>query len=222
MHDVEFYWDPMCPFAWVTSRWLAKVEAQGVARVDWRFISLRILNEGKDYERDFPPGYATLHGKGLRMLRVAAAVRERHGAEAMGPLYTAFGVSIWDRPYVRGAVEQMTGIAEEPHLREVLSSCGFDPELAAAADDDRFDDELRGSTERALSLAGRDVGTPVIAVDPPDGPAFFGPVISEVPDDADAVALWDAVMTLARWPSFAELKRSLRTMPRLPLLTRPD
>jgi 2-hydroxychromene-2-carboxylate isomerase len=221
MHAVEFYWDPMCPFAWVTSRWLAKVEAQGIACVDWRFISLRILNEGKDYERDFPPGYATLHGKGLRMLRVAAAVRERHGAEAMGPIYTAFGESIWDRPYVRGAVEQMAGIAEHAHLCEVLASCGFEPDLAAAADDDRFDDEVRVSTERALSLAGRDVGTPVIAVDPPEGPAFFGPVISEVPDDTDAVALWDAVMTLARWPSFAELKRSLRTMPRLPLLTRP-
>lgn len=222
MQNVEFYWDPMCPFAWVTSRWLVKVEAQRDLQVGWQFISLRFLNDGKDYDRDFPPGYATLHEKGLRMLRVAAAVRAAHGPAAMGPLYTALGESIWNRPYTRGAVEQMTGIADQEHLRDVLASLGHDPALASAADDDAFDDELRASTEAALARAGRDVGTPIIAVDPPDGPAFFGPVISEVPSDEDAVALWDAVMTLARWPAFAELKRSLRELPRLPLLTRPD
>jgi 2-hydroxychromene-2-carboxylate isomerase len=222
MQQVEFYWDPMCPFAWVTSRWLVKVEAQTDLAVDWRFISLRILNEGKDYERDFPPGYASLHLKGLRMLRVAAAVRAAAGPAAMGPLYTAFGESIWDRPYVRGAVEQMAGVADPEHLRAVLTSTGHDPALAVAADDDTFDPELRASTETALARAGRDLGTPIIAVDPPTGPAFFGPVISEVPADDEAVALWDAVLVLARWPGFAELKRSLREMPKLSVLTRPD
>lgn len=222
MQDVEFYWDPMCPFAWVTSRWLVKVEERIDLRIDWRFISLRILNEGKDYERDFPPGYATLHHKGTRMLRVAAAVRAEAGPAAMGPLYTALGESIWDRPYVRGAVEQMDGIADDDHLRRVLTGLGHDASLAAAADDEVFDAELRESTETALSRAGKDVGTPIIAVDPPTGPAFFGPVISEVPDDDAAVELWHAVMTLARWSGFAELKRSLRTMPRLQVLTRPD
>ena len=105
---------------------------------------------------------------------------------------------------------------------ELTASANGKAEMyAAAADDDAFDAELRESTAIALSRAGRDVGTPIVAVDPPDGPAFFGPVISRVPDDAEAVELWHAVMTLAKWPGFAELKRTLREMPQLPLLARP-
>ena len=224
MHDhpqtVEFYWDPMCPFAWVTSRWIAKVEPQLALSVEWRFISLRFLNEAKDYDKDFPPGYVALHSKGLRMLRVAAAVREAEGLEAMGPLYTAFGESLWDRSPVEGR-DSMEGIAAPEHLLAVLATAGFDASYADAADDDSRDALLREETAMALSRAGRDVGTPIIAVDPPDGPAFFGPVISRVPSDEEAVELWHAVMTLARWPGFAELKRTLREMPQLPLLIRP-
>jgi hypothetical protein len=221
MSTVEFFWDPICPFAWITSRWVAKVEAQIGLEVDWRFISLRILNEGKDYERDFPPGYVELHTKGLRMLRVAAAVRDAEGPGAMGALYTAFGTSIWDRDPVAGR-DTMAGIAEPEHLRAVLAAVGHDPAFAGAADRDDHDAFLRAETEVALSRAGRDVGTPIIAVDPPSGPAFFGPVISQVPADEDAVALWEAVLTLARWPGFAELKRSLREMPQLRLLGTPS
>lgn len=217
MSTVEFFWDPICPFAWITSRWVAKVEAQIGLEVDWRFISLRILNEGKDYARDFPPGYVELHTKGLRMLRVAAAVREAEGPGAMGALYAAFGTSIWDRDPVVGR-DTMAGIAEPEHLRTVLAGVGHDPAFADAADRDDHDAFLRAETEVALSRAWRDVGTPIIAVDPPSGPAFFGPVISQVPADEDAVALWDAVLTLARWPGFAEVKRSLREMPQLRLL----
>ena len=220
MQKVEFYWDPMCPFAWVTSRWIAKVEPQLELEVEWRFISLRFLNEAKDYDKDFPPGYVALHTKGLRMLRVAAAVREKEGLAAMGPLYTAFGESIWDRSPVEGR-DAMDGIAEQPHLVAVLASVGLDPSYAAAADDDARDRVLREETTTALSRAGRDVGTPIIAVDPPHGPAFFGPVISRVPSDEEAVELWHAVMTLAKWPGFAELKRTVREMPQLPLLARP-
>jgi 2-hydroxychromene-2-carboxylate isomerase len=218
---VEFYWDPMCPFAWVTSRWIAKVEPQLALEVEWRFISLRFLNEHKDYDKDFPPGYVALHTKGLRMLRVAAAVREQEGLVAMGPLYAAFGESIWDRSPVEGRAT-MEGIAEPPHLAAVLATVGLDASFADAADDDSRDDLLREETAMALSRAGRDVGTPIVAVDPPDGPAFFGPVISRVPSDEEAVELWHAVMTLARWPGFAELKRTLREMPQLPLLVRPS
>jgi hypothetical protein len=160
-----------------------------------------------------------LHTKGLRMLRVAAAVRENKGAAAMGPLYTAFGESIWDRLPVEGQ-DTMARIAEPEHLRAVLDAAGFDVSYADAADDESRDDVLREETAVALSRAGRDVGTPIIAVDPPDGPAFFGPVISRVPSDDEAVELWHAVMTLAKWPGFAEIKRTLREMPQLPLLTR--
>lgn len=220
MQKVEFYWDPVCPFAWITSRWIAKVEPQLELEVEWRFISLRFLNEAKDYDKDFPSGYMALHTKGLRMLRVAAAVREKEGLAAMGPLYTAFGESIWDRSPLEGQ-DTMDGIAEQSHLVAVLASVGLDPSYAAAADDDARDSVLREETTTALARAGRDVGTPIIAIDPPNGPAFFGPVISRVPSDEEAVELWHAVMTLAKWPGFAELKRTLREMPQLPLLTRP-
>ena len=211
MQRVEFYWDPMCPFAWVTSRWIAKVEPQLALSVDWRFISLRFLNEGKDYDRDFPPGYLALHTKGLRMLRVAAAVRDAEGSAAMGALYTAFGTSIWDRDPEPGR-DAMSGVAEPAHLAAVLATAGFSAHYSAAADSEHHDALLREETTLALSRVGRGLGTPIVAVDPPDGPAFFGPVISRVPSDAEAVELWNAVMTLATWPGFAELKRSLREM----------
>jgi 2-hydroxychromene-2-carboxylate isomerase len=213
--SVEFFWDPMCPFAWVTSRWLVAVQQQRPLDVTWRLLSLRMLNEHRDYDTEMPPGYLDLHTRALRMCRVAAAVLEQAGHDAMGPLYTAFGTSIWDRTGVEG--EKFAGIADEAHLRAVLEATGHDPTLAAAADTDRYDDLLRESTEEALTRAGGDVGTPVIAYDPPDGPAFFGPIISRIPSPAEAVELWDAFEVLLRWPSFAELKRSLREMPALAL-----
>lgn len=221
MQHVEFYWDPMCPFAWITSRWMAQVEKRIDLTVDWRFISLRFLNEGKDYDREFPPGYVALHTKGLRMLRVAAAVREVEGAGAMGALYAAFGESIWDRDPMPGR-DAMAGIAQPAHLAAVLAAAGFDARYAAAADSEAHDATLRAETAMGLSRAGRDVGTPIVAVDPPDGPAFFGPVISRVPSDDEAIELWHAVMLLAKWPGFAELKRGLREMPQLRLLARPS
>lgn len=217
MQKVVFSWDPICPFAWITSRWVVKVEAALGLDVDWRFLCLRILNEHKDYERDFPPGYPELHEKGRRMLRVAAAVRADHGPGAMGVLYTAYGTSIWDRDPVEGG-DRMAPIATPAHLRAVLHAAGLPTSYAEAADDATFDTVLRADTEAALAKVGSDVGTPIVAVDPPDGPAFFGPVISRVPADDEAVALWEAVLTLARWPGFAELKRSLREVPRLRLL----
>jgi len=221
MQQIEFYWDPMCPFAWVTSRWIVQVAEKLDMHVDWPFISLRFLNETKDYESAFPKGYIELHMKGLRMLRVAASVRATEGADAMGPLYTAFGESIWNRSPVRGQ-DAMAAIGEPEHVCAVLTGLGIDPQHARAANQEAFDEELRASTAFALTRAGGDVGTPIVAVDPPDGPAFFGPVISRVPDPAEAIELWDAVMTLAKWPGFSEIKRTLREMPQLPLLTRPS
>jgi 2-hydroxychromene-2-carboxylate isomerase len=218
MYDIEFYWDPICPFAWVTSRWVTKVAEQRDHRVDWRFIALRILNEDKDYERDFPPGYAALHERGLRMLRVAAAVRGSHGRDPIGPLYTAIGESIWNRVPVPGE-DSFAGIGERAHLERVLTVAGLPVALADAADDDTLDEVLREDTRTALARSGRDLGTPVIVYDPPDGPGFFGPVISRVPTDDESIALWDAVLVLARWPGFAEIKRTLREWPQVPLLT---
>src|SRR5687768_10870633 len=136
-YDIEFYWDPICPFAWITSRWITKVAAQRDFRVDWRFIGLRFLNEHRDYA-EFPANYLSLHTKGQRMLRVAAAARAVDGRAAMAALYTAYGESIWHRRRVPG-VDSFDGIADAPHLRASLQQAGLDGSFADAADDDRFD-----------------------------------------------------------------------------------
>ncbi len=216
-YDLEFYWDPVCPFAWVTSRWVAMVAEQRDLRVDWRFIGLRILNEGRDYETEFPPGYPEFHSLGLRGLRVAAAVRTAEGREPMGPLYTHLGEGIWNR-LPDGSGDILAGYAEEEATRRALAACGLAESYADHLHDESQDQIIRADTEAALSRTGSDVGTPIIAMTG-DGPAFFGPVISRVPAPDEAGPLWDAVMTLANWPGFSEMKRSAREWPRIPLLT---
>jgi hypothetical protein len=214
-YDIEFFWDPVCPFAWITSRWVTKVEAQTPYRVDWRFISLRLLNKDKDYASEFPPGYENGHNAGLRMLRVAAAVRADLGREPLGALVTAFGESYWNQP--KGTKTQ-GGLARSAHVSEVLAAAGLPTTYVDALDDTSWDRLLDEETELALSRTGRHVGTPIITFQPPDGLSFFGPVISRVPEDDEALRLWDAVITLAGFPGFAELKRSLREVPALELL----
>lgn len=212
--DIHFYFDPVCPFAWITSRWVQEVIDHRDYTVDWRFISLRILNQEIDYEAQFPPDYEEGHTSGLRLLRLAARTRAEHGREVVGDLYTAMGESMFDvdrtdddsRRRRRGTVE---------HAEEVLRATELPIELAGAVDDDSLDAEIAAETEDALSRTGRDVGTPIIHFEPPEGVAFFGPVISRVPRGAEAVRLWDHVIELARFPGFAELKRSLREKPQL-------
>jgi 2-hydroxychromene-2-carboxylate isomerase len=216
MADVEFYWDPICPFAWMTSRWVVKVAEKRQLDVDWRFISLRILNEDRDYA-EFPDGYLEMHLRGIRMLRVAAAARADHGPAVVGPLYTALGESIWNRNRQPG-VAAFEGIGDRAHLEAVLATVGLPLALAAAAEDDSFDAALRADTAAGLARTGGGVGTPIVGYGGPDGPGFFGPVISRVPEDDEAVRLWDAMTLLAQWPGFAEIKRSAREMPQLPLL----
>jgi 2-hydroxychromene-2-carboxylate isomerase len=211
-YAIEFFWDPVCPFAWLTSRWVAQVAALRDYRVDWRFISLRLINGHKDYATDFPEGYDFIHTAGLRMLRVAAAVRAAQGREAMAPLVAAYGHSYWDQP--KGS-DIRTRLSTPEHLTEVLSAAGMDPSFAAAADDDRWDELIGAEGEMALSRTGRDVGTPIITFGVPEGLSFFGPVISRLPEAEESLRLWDAVVTLAGFPGFAEIKRSLREMPQL-------
>jgi 2-hydroxychromene-2-carboxylate isomerase len=208
MADLEFFWDPVCPWAWITSRWVEEVADQRQLDVDWRFICLRILNEEKDYGKDFPPGYVEGHGSGLKLLRVAAAVREAKGREAMGDLYTQFGRALHvdrRRPEI---VDNY-----EAGFPDFLRSCGLSDELAAAANEDRWDDVLRAETAEALSRTGKDVGTPILTFQPPDGPSFFGPVLSRVPRGPEALEIWDAVYRLATTPGMSELKRSVREKP---------
>lgn len=213
--DIEFFWDPVCPFAWITSRWIAKVSAQTGYKVDWRFISLRLLNKHKDYATEFPPNYERGHTAGLRMLRVAAKIRAELGREPMGALYEGYGRAYWDQPKGSGMSQKLGTVA---HIGEVLHSLGLPQEFATAADDTGWDAELDAETELALSRTGRDVGTPIVTFEPPNGVSFFGPVISRIPSDEEAVPLWNAVLTLAKFPGFAELKRSLREPPQLRIL----
>ena len=214
-YDIEFFWDPVCPFAWITSRWVEKVAAQTDYAVDWRFISLRLLNKDKDYATEFPPEYERGHTAGLRMLRVAAAVRNDLGRAPLGDLVGAYGRSYWDQPRGSGMRDKLSSTE---HVVEVLAAAGIDTGYAEALDDRSWDALLDAETELALSRTGRDVGTPIITFRPPDGLSFFGPVISRVPSDAEAVPLWNAVTTLAAFPGFAEMKRSLREVPQLRIL----
>jgi hypothetical protein len=213
--DLEFFWDPVCPFAWITSRWVDQVASQRDFRVDWRFISLRLLNKDKDYETEFPAGYEHGHTAGLRMLRVAAAIRDDLGREPLGAVVAAYGHSYWDQPRGSGMRDRLSS---HEHVVDVLSAAGLPTSYADALDDPSWDALLDAETELALTRTGREVGTPIITFRPPDGLSFFGPVISRIPSDADALRLWDAVTTLGTFPGFAEMKRSLRERPQLRIL----
>jgi hypothetical protein len=211
--DLNFYFDPVCPFAWITSKWVRMVAAQRDYSVDWRFISLRIVNANVDYAAHFPADYDEGHTAGLRLLRVAARVRAEHGRTTVGPLYEAIGNRLFDTPRDErlSASDQGARHLLEPLLDEV----GLPGDLADALDDTTFDDAIRAETEEALALTGRDVGTPILHFKPPGGTAFFGPVISRLPSRDDAVELWDHVIALTGFPGFAEIKRSLRERPQL-------
>jgi 2-hydroxychromene-2-carboxylate isomerase len=213
-YDLHFYFDPVCPFAWLTSKWVRVVAAQRDYSVDWRFISLRILNSHIDYATHFPPNYEEGHTAGLRLLRVAARVRAEHGREAVGPLYQAVGARIFD---TSRAIDPLSASDQGARhtLEPVLRDAGLPTDLAEALDDQTLDDEIRAETDEALALTGRDVGTPILHFQPSGGTAFFGPVISRLPSADEAGELWDHVVALAAFPGFAEIKRSLRERPQL-------
>ncbi len=207
MADIEFYFDPVCPFAWLASRWVHEVADQRGYEVEWRFISLKILNLDNDYD-------SRGHEAGHRLLRVAANIRRDHGVEAVGPYYTAVTSRIFNVPRKKGE-QPAVALATPEMLGPVLTELGLPSNLTQALDDESWDDELTRETAHALSLTGDGVGTPIISFDPPDGVAFFGPVISALPPPERALELWDHVVGLARFPAFAELKRSLRQRPQL-------
>ena len=212
--DICFYFDPVCPFAWLTSKWVRMVQAQRAYAVDWRFISLRMINAAVDYDSHFPAGYEAGHTAGLRLLRVAARTRAEHGRGAVGQLYAAMGARIFDTAADSDRADgdqRGTRVFVEP----ILAQAGLPAGLAGALEDTSYDAEIRGETDEALALTGRDVGTPIIQFQPPSGVAFFGPVISRLPTEAQAVRLWDNVLGLASFAGFAELKRSLRERPQL-------
>jgi hypothetical protein len=213
-YDLHFYFDPVCPFAWMTSKWVRMVAEQRDYRVDWRFISLRILNAHIDYDAHFPPEYEAGHTAGLRLLRVAARTREEHGGEPVDALYRQIGMRIFD---TSREIDPLSGADQGARrvLEPLLRNAGLPVELADALDDTSRDTVIRAETEEALALTGRDVGTPILHFQPPDGTAFFGPVISRLPSPDNAGRLWDHVIGLAEFGGFAEMKRSLRERPQL-------
>jgi 2-hydroxychromene-2-carboxylate isomerase len=214
--DIRFYFDPVCPFAWMTSKWVRLVQSQRDYTVEWRTISLRLLNAQIDYEAHFPPEYEAGHTAGLRLLRVVHAARAEHDPEVVGRLYEALGRRIFETSPLDEQVADgvdVRGTAE--FVGPVLDEVGLPRDLVGRLDDESLDTDIRSETEEALALTGRDVGTPIIHYQPPNGVGFFGPVISRLPSEEDAVRLWDHVVGLAGFPGFAELKRSLREPPQL-------
>lgn len=198
--DVEFWFDPICPWAWMTSRWVLEVERVRPITVDFKVMSLAVLNDG----RDLPEQYVETMKRAWGPVRVVVAARELHGADnpsLVRNLYTAIGTRI----HPGGESDFAVAVAG------ALEELGLPADLARYADSDEYDEQLRASHSEAISRVGDDVGTPVIAVGSADGtpgPAFFGPVMSPAPKGEDAGALWDGVVAVARVPGFYELKRT--------------
>lgn len=187
----EMWFDPLCPWAWMTSRWLMEVERVRNVDVTWSVMSLSVLNEG----RDLPADYRAMMDRGWGPVRVIIAAREEYGDKVVKPLYDAMGTRIHlggEKDYAKVLV---------PALEEV----GLDTSLARFADSDEYDELLRASHQRAIDLVGDDVGTPVVAV---EGTAFFGPVVTPAPKGEAAGKLWDGCLLVASTPGFYELKRT--------------
>jgi 2-hydroxychromene-2-carboxylate isomerase len=194
---VDMWFDPLCPWAWLTSRWLLEVEQVRPLDVRFRVMSLSVLNE----DRDLDPDYRRLMDRGWGGVRVCVAAARRYGPEVLRGLYTALGTRI----HLRG---QEMG---PELLAAALADAGLDPALAAVAGSTEYDEELRASHEAGMRPVGTDVGTPVIHAPGPiagETVAFFGPVVTPAPKGEAAGRLWDGVLLVAGTPGFYELKRT--------------
>jgi hypothetical protein len=190
--SITLWFDPSCPFTWRTSRWVREVAARRGEEVTWRFMSLAILNEGKD----IPERFRQAHARSLGALRVLAAVDERYGQRAVDRLYTAIG----------GRVHDQEGELTHDVLAAALADADLPAELVRAADDVALDTLVSASHHAGQARVGTETGSPVTAVD--DGPGFFGPVISAPPAAEDADRLIEALRLLSSVPEFSELKRA--------------
>jgi len=187
----DFWFDPLCPWAWLTSRWILEAAAVRSLDVHWHIMSLAVLNEGGD----LPEDYRRMMEEAWGPVRVLAAAERAHGSEVLLPLYTAIGEAF----HLRG--QERT----RETIETALATAGLPVELAAMMTDPAYDEELRASTAVALTRVGIDVGTPVISV---EGVSFFGPVISPTPRGQAAGRLWDGVVLVAGTDGFYELKRT--------------
>ena len=196
MTQADFWFDPMCPWAWMTSRWMLEVSRVRDVDVRWHVMSLAVLNEG----RDVPAEYAEAMHLAWQPVRVIIAASQSHSDAVVLPLYTAMGT----RLHPQGRMDVPAVIAES------LEECGLPAELVAVGTTTEVDDALRASHQAGIALVGEDVGTPVIAVPGPTGEpiAFFGPVLTPAPTGEAAGRLWDGVLLVAGTPGFFELKRT--------------
>jgi protein-disulfide isomerase-like protein with CxxC motif len=187
----DFWFDPLCPWAWMTSRWIGEVEKVRDIQVRWHVMSLSVLNEG----RDLPDDYRDLLDRGWGPVRVVVAAAQEHGEQWVKPLYDAIGSRL--HPGARTDFQAV--------LVEALAEVGLPVSLADAAWSDAYDIALRASHAEGIRLVGEDVGTPVVSF---NGTAFFGPVVTPAPKGEAAGLLWDGVLLVAATPGFFELKRS--------------
>ncbi|MEW1695081.1 DsbA family protein [Streptomyces sp. NPDC093249] len=200
----DFFFDPLCPWAWMTSRWMIEVEKVRPVDVRWKVMSLAVLNE--DRLDEVPAEYREmLETQAWGPVRVVTAAQRLHGDEVVGKLYTALGTRFHNN-------------GEGPTREAIvgaLKDAGLPEDLADFADKDTYDTELRASHQEGIDKVGQDVGTPVVAVPGPDGDevAFFGPVVTPAPRGEAAARLWDGTLLVASTPGFYEIKRTRTAAP---------
>jgi 2-hydroxychromene-2-carboxylate isomerase len=189
--DVDFWFDPVCPWAWITSRWMLEVEQVRSVRTRWHLMSLAVLHEGDD----LPEAYAQTMRDALSLVRVVMAARQAHGPQVVLPMYTALGTRI----------HQERANRDRDTVETALTEVGLPADLADAMTSSSYDEAVRESHQAAMNRVGEGVGTPVISV---DGHAIFGPVVSPIPRGEAAGRLWDGVQLCLGVDGFFELKRS--------------
>jgi len=195
MTNAEFWFDPRCPFAWITSRWILEVANVRDIDVTWHIMSLAYLNQDKD----IPEEYRTMLADAWGPVRVCMAAEQQHGKDALLPLYTALGTRLHNQQQ-----EQSRELVEA-----ALAEAGLPATLIEALDDPSYDEDIKKSHHLGMDQVGQEVGTPTIAF---EGTAFFGPVMTSIPRGEEAGRIWDAAVELARHPYFFELKRT-RNLP---------